>query len=91
MLQKYVIERDIPGVGSNTPEGFCKAAQKSNETIDQLDRIQWLESFVTPDKLFCVYLAEDEKVIREHAQKSGFPATHIHKVKTVLDPSTAKA
>ncbi len=88
-MNKYVIEREIPGVGGNTPEGFCKAADQSNKVLDKLDGIQWLESFVTPDKLFCVYLADNEGVIRDHAQKSGFPATRIHKVKTVLDPTSA--
>jgi Protein of unknown function (DUF4242) len=90
-MEKYVIERDIPGVGGNTPEGFCKAARQSNQVLGQLEGIQWMESFVTPDKLFCVYLADNEQVIRDHAQKSGFPATRIHKVKTVLDPTSANA
>ena len=88
-MDKYVIERDIPGVGGNTPEGFCKAARQSNQVLDQLNGIQWQESFVTADKLFCVYLADSEAVIREHAQKSGFPATRVHRVRTVLDPTSA--
>ncbi len=88
-MKKYVIERDIPGVGGNTPEGFCEAADQSNRALDPLEGIQWIQSFVTADKLFCVYLADDERVIREHAQKSGFPATRIHQVKTILDPTSA--
>lgn len=88
-MNKYIIEREIPGVGGSTAEGFCDAARQSNRVLDTLHGIQWLESFVTPDKLFCVYLADDEKVIREHAEKSGFPATRIHRVRTVLDPTAA--
>lgn len=88
-MKKYVIEREIPGVGKNTAEGFCAAADQSNRALDPLDGIQWIQSFVTADKLFCVYLAEDEKVIREHARTSGFPATKIHAVRTILDPTSA--
>lgn len=90
-MDKYVIEREIPKVGSSTPEGFCQAARKSNDVLDELEGVQWVESFVTPDKLFCIYLATGEDVIREHAARSGFPATRIHKVKTVLDPTSANA
>ena len=88
-MKKYVIEREIPGVGKNTAEGFCEAADQSNRALGPLDGIQWIQSFVTADKLFCVYLADDEKVIREHARISGFPASKIHAVKTVLDPTSA--
>ena len=88
-MKKYVIERDIPGVGGNTPEGFCKAAEQSNRALAPLEGIQWIQSYVTADKLFCVYLADDERVIREHAQTSGFPATKIREVRTILDPTSA--
>ena len=88
-MKKYVIERDIPGVGGNTPEGFGKAAEQSNRALEPLEGIQWIQSYVTADKLFCVYLADDERVIREHAQKSGFPATKIREVRTILDPTSA--
>jgi hypothetical protein len=89
IMKKYVIEREIPGVGKHTAEGFCEAADQSNRALDPLDGIQWIQSFVTPDKLFCVYLADDEEVIREHARTSGFPATKIHLVRTILDPTSA--
>ncbi len=91
-MKKYVIERDIPGVGKNTPEGLRGAAAKSNGVLEQLGQgIQWVESYVTADKLFCVYLAENEKIIRDHAAKSGFPATRVHEVRAVLDPTSANA
>jgi len=90
-MKKYVIERDIPGVGTNTAEGFCEAADQSNRALGPLDGIQWIQSYVTPDKLFCVYLADDERVIREHARISGFPASKIHAVRTILDPTSANA
>ncbi len=89
-MNKYVIERDMPGVGQKTPEGLREATAHSNAVLGQLGNgIQWVESYVTADKLFCVYLADDEKLIRDHATKSGFPANRIHKVRAVLDPSSA--
>ena len=88
-MNKYVIERDISGVGKNTAEGFRKAAEVSNRALDALCGIQWIQSYATDDKLFCVYLAEDEEVIREHAEESGFPATRIYQVRTIVDPTTA--
>lgn len=91
-MRKYVIERDIPGIGSLPAESYCAGAQRSNQALGELGaRIQWIESYVTADKLFCVYIAEDESVIREHAQRSGFPATHIRPVRTILDPTSAPA
>jgi hypothetical protein len=91
-MQKYVIERDIPGIGSQPAEHYCRGVQRSNETLDALGtHIQWVESYVTADKLFCVYLADDEDLIRTHARQSGFPATRIHPVKTILDPTSASA
>jgi hypothetical protein len=90
MLKKYVIERDVPGIGSNTQAGFCAIAGKSNEALDALGNdIQWQETFVTGDKTYCVYLAASEELIREHARTSGFPANRISEVVTVIDPSTA--
>lgn len=91
-MRKYVIERDIPGIGSQPAESYCAGAQRSNKVLHELGvGIQWVQSYVTGDKLFCVYLAEDEGLIREHAQRSGFPATHIRAVRTVIDPTTAPA
>jgi Nickel responsive protein SCO4226-like len=91
-MKKYVIERDIPGIGSLPAESYCAGAQRSKQTLDGLGTgIQWIESYVTADKMFCVYLADHEDLIRTHAQQSGFPATRIHPVKTILDPTSAPA
>lgn len=89
-LRKFVIERDIPEVGSLEREQLRGAAQKSNEALAQLaPDIQWVESYVAADKTFCVYLAKDEAVIRKHAEISGFPATKITEIRKVIDPTTA--
>ena len=88
-LQKFIIERDIPKVGR---EQLRQAAAKSNDVLRQLGPdIQWVESYVADNKTFCVYLAKDEAIIRKHAEISGFPATKITTVKTVIDPTTAAA
>ncbi len=89
-MKKYVIERDIPGVGGLSAEQLKGAAATSNAALAQLGpRVQWVESFVTGDKTFCIYLAEDEAVIHEHARLSGFPATRITEVAGVISPGTA--
>ena len=89
-MKKYVIERSVAGVGQNDQNGLSGIAHKSNEALAKLrPRVQWQESFVTDDKTFCIYLAEDEAVIREHARLSGFPANVITEVKAVIDPATA--
>ena len=89
-LRRYIIERDIPKVGSFEREQLKGAAAKSNEVLDKLaPDVQWIESFVTDDKTFCVYLAKDEAVIRKHAELSGFPATKITEVRKIIDPTTA--
>lgn len=91
-LRKYIIERDIPKVGTFEREQLRQASAKSNEVLRQLGPdIQWLESFVAADKTFCVYLAKDEAIIREHARISGFPATKITEVSKMIDPTTEKA
>ncbi len=88
-MRKYIIERDIPGVGSLDGNALRGAAQQSNKALGECGPgIQWLESYATADKTFCVYLAENEDLIREHAKRSGFPATRITEVKAVFDPST---
>ena len=90
-LRKYIIERDIPAVGSFEREQLKGAAAKSNEVLAQLGPdIQWQESYVAADKTFCVYLAKDESVIRKHAEMSGFPATKITEVRKMIDPTTEK-
>ena len=89
-LRRFVIERDIPKVGTLEREQLKAAAAKSNEALDRLaPNIQWVESYVAADKTFCVYLAKDEAVIRKHAEISGFPATKITEVKRMIDPTTA--
>jgi hypothetical protein len=89
-LQKFIIERDIPKVGTFEREQLRGAAAKSNEVLRQLGPdIQWVESYVADDKAFCVYLAKDEDIIRKHAEISGFPATKITQVKKMIDPTTA--
>src|SRR5580698_11070731 len=88
-LRKFIIERDIPEVGSLEREELRGAAAKSNEVLRQLGPdIQWLESFVAQNKTFCVYLAKDEDIIRRHSEVSGFPATKITEVRKMIDPST---
>jgi hypothetical protein len=90
-LRKYIIERDIPEVGTFAREQLRAAAQKSNEVLRQLGPdIQWQESYVAGNKTFCVYLAKDEDIIRKHAEISGFPATKITEVKRMIDPTTEK-
>ena len=89
-LRRYMIERDIPKVGSFEREQLRQAAGKSNEVLRQLGPdIQWVESYVAGDKTFCVYLAEDEAVIQKHAEISGFPASRITAIGRVFDPTTA--
>ena len=88
-LHKYIIERDIPAVGSFEREQLRAAAAKSNEVLKQLGPdIQWQESYVAGDKTFCIYLAKDETIIRKHAEMSGFPATKITEVRKMIDPTT---
>ena len=88
-LRKFIIERDIPTVGSLEREQLREAAAKSNGVLKQLGPdIQWVESFVAADKTFCVYLARDEDIIRKHAEISGFPASKITEVRKMIDPTT---
>jgi hypothetical protein len=89
-LKRFVIERDIPKVGTFERDQLRGAAAKSNEVLHQLGPdIQWVESYVADDKTFCIYLAKDEAIIRKHAEISGFPATKITEVKKMIDPTTA--
>ena len=89
-LKRFIIERDIPKVGTFERDQLKGAAAKSNEVLGQLGPdIQWLESYVAADKTFCVYLAKDEAIIRKHAEISGFPATKITEIRKMIDPTTA--
>ena len=89
-LQRFIIERDIPKAGTLDPRELREAAIKSNDVLRQLGPdIQWVESYIAEDKLFCVYLAVSEDLIREHAKISGFPATKITAIRRKIDPTTA--
>ena len=91
-LRKFIIERDIPKVGTFEREQLKGAAAKSNEVLRAIGPdIQWQESYVADDKTFCVYLAKDEATILRHAEMSGFPATKITEVKRMIDPTTERA
>jgi Protein of unknown function (DUF4242) len=90
-MPKYVIERDVPGIGNATREEVRTISQKSWSVLNQLGpTIQWLHSYVTADKIYCVYIAPDEKIVREHAQQGGFPANRISEVKLIIDPTSAE-
>jgi uncharacterized protein DUF4242 len=90
-LRKYIIERDIPAVGTFERDQLRGAAAKSNEVLKQLGPdIQWQESYVAGDKTFCIYLAKDEAIIRKHAELSGFPATKITEIRKMIDPTTER-
>ena len=89
-MKRFVIERDMPGVGTLAREQMREAAQKSNAVLHQLGPdIQWVQSYVTGDKIYCVYMAKDEALVHKHAQISGFPANKVSEVRRVIDPTTA--
>jgi hypothetical protein len=91
-MKRFVIERDIPKVGTLEREQLREAAKTSNSALRQLGTdIQWIESFVTADKTFCIYLAKDEDIIKRHAEISGFPASKITEVRKIIDPTTERA
>jgi len=90
-MPKFVIEREIPGAGKMSPEELRQAAMKSVSVLKELGpEIQWLHSYVTDDKVYCVYLAANEDTIREHARRSGFPANRISAVRSLLDAEAAE-
>lgn len=89
-LKRYLIERDIPGVGGMSVVELCGAARASNQAIDQLNgAVRWQHSYVAADKTFCIYLAENEQAIRRHAELSGIPVGRIVEVPQIIDPVTA--
>ena len=89
-MKKYIIERELPEIGSAEREALKEAAKKSNAALAELGSdIQWVESYVAGDKTFCVYLAKDEDIIRKHAEISGFPANTITEIRKMIDPTTA--
>ena len=90
-MRKFIIERELPAIGSAERQALREAAQKSNATLKELGPdIQWVESYVAGDQTFCVYLAKDEAVIRKHAEISGFPATRITEIRKMIDPTTER-
>ena len=91
-MPKYIIEREIPGAGKLSPQELQAVSQKSCGVLNQMGpQIQWVQSYVTGDKVYCVYIAPNEQMIREHAQQGGFPANRISEIKTMIDPTTAEA
>jgi len=90
-MPKYLIEREIPGAGDLTPDQLRGISQKSCSVLNQLGpQIQWIQSYVTGDKIYCVYRAPNEAMVREHAKQGGFPANKVSEITTVIDPSTAE-
>lgn len=91
-MPKYIIEREIPGAGSLTAQDLQGISQKSCGVLNDMGpKIQWVESYVTDDKIYCVYIAPDEATVRAHAEQGGFPANRISRIKTIIDPTTAES
>ncbi|HEU4698971.1 MAG TPA: DUF4242 domain-containing protein [Gemmatimonadales bacterium] len=90
-MPKFLIERELPGAGQLSTDDLKAISQKSCSVLQRLGpQIQWLESYVTGDKIYCIYLAPDEEIIRRHAAEGGFPADRISRIHTMIDPSTAE-
>lgn len=91
-MPKFLIERDIPGAGSRTPAQLQAISQKSCGVLREMGpEIQWVHSYVTGDKIYCIYIAPNEGMVREHASQGGFPANRISEITTIIDPTTAEA
>jgi hypothetical protein len=91
-MPKYVIEREIPEAGKLSAEQLQAISQKSCGVLENLGpKIQWVQSYVTDDKIYCVYIAPNEEMVREHAKQGGFPANRVSEVKEVIDPTTAES
>ena len=90
-MPKYVIEREIPGLGEASAEDLRAVAQKSNAVLAELaPQVQWVQSYATQDKMYCIYVADDAESVREHARRGGFPADSVAAVAAVVDPTTAE-
>lgn len=90
-MPKYLIEREIPGVGSSSAEQLQEISQTSCSVLREMGpSIQWIQSYVTPDKIYCVYIAPDDALVREHARRGGFPANRVSEILTGIDPTTAE-
>jgi hypothetical protein len=91
-MPKYVIERDLPGAGALSAEDLIGISQKSCSVLEEMGpKIQWVQSYVTADKIYCIYIAPNEQMVRDHALKGGFPANRISAVSKVIDPTTAES
>ena len=89
-MPEFVIERDMPGIGNASPEDLKGASQTSCGVLREMGpEIQWVHSYVTDDKIYCIYRAQNEEMIRDHAKRGGFPADSISRVRTMIDPTTA--
>ena len=90
-MQKYVIERDLPGAGKLSPSELQAISKKSREVLHGMGtKIQWVQSYVTDNKIYCIYIAPNEEMVQEHARLGGFPANHVAQVKTMIDPTTSE-
>ena len=90
-MPKFVIERELPGAGSLSPQELNAISQKSCGVLSRMGpQIQWVHSYVTQDKIYCIYIAPDEKTVREHASQGGFPANRVSEIKAMIDPTTAE-
>ena len=91
-MPKFLIERELPGAGELSQQELQAISQKSCGVLNQLGpQIQWVQSYVTGDKIYCVYIAPNEELVREHARQGGFPANRVSEIKSVIDPTTAEA
>ncbi len=90
-MPKYLIEREIPGVGNLSADDLRGISQKSCSVLNNMGpQIQWVQSYVTGDKVYCVYIAPNEELVREHARQGGFPANSVSEIKSIIDPTTAE-
>lgn len=90
-MPKFVIERELPGAGSLSSQELNAISQKSCGVLSKMGpQIQWVHSYVTQDKIYCIYIAPDEKTVREHASQGGFPANRVSEIKAMIDPTTAE-
>lgn len=91
-MPKFVIERELPGLGTMAAEELADTSCTSNKVLAEMaPHVQWLHSYVTDDKMYCVYVADDEAAVREHARRGGFPADAVNKVSTIIDPTSGEA
>jgi hypothetical protein len=90
-MPKFVIEREIPGAGALSPEQLRAISEKSCGVLKGMPAVQWIQSYVTDDRIYCVYIAPDEAAVREHAKQGGFPANRVSRIRTMIDPTTSES